>query len=319
MDGSVSGKLSVVIPTYNEEELVSLTVKAVAKVLTQEDISFELLFVDDGSGDRTWDEIQAAAKADERVRGVRFSRNFGKESAIFAGLANASGDCCAVIDCDLQHPPEKLVEMFRLWQQGYEIVDGVKSDRGRESAARGFAARCFYKIISSAIHIDMTRASDFKLLDRKAVDVLLTIREKHAFFRALSSWVGYKTASVEFDVQERVAGKSKWSGKALTKYAITNITSFSTAPMQIVTFLGVVTLIFSLVLSIIALCQKIAGVALGGFTTVIIVQLFTGSVVMISLGIIGYYIAKIYEEVKGRPRFIVSATCGKGDHAKTVG
>ncbi len=307
-----AGKLCVVIPAYNEEELVPMTVNALTDILTREGIPFELLFVDDGSRDGTWSEIQAAAARDERVRGLSFSRNFGKEGAIFAGLANADGDCCAVMDCDLQHPPEKLVEMYRLWQQGCEVVEGVKKSRGSESAVHGFFVRCFYAMISAAVHIDMTRASDFKLLDRKAVDVLLTMREKHAFFRALSSWVGFKTASVEFDVQERAAGNSKWSGRSLTRYAITNITSFSTAPMQIVTFLGVVTLIVSIVLSVIALYQKIAGIALGGFTTVIIVQLFTGSVVMISLGIIGYYIAKIYEEIKGRPRFIVSATCGKG-------
>jgi glycosyltransferase involved in cell wall biosynthesis len=320
MGDEVSGKLSVVIPAYNEEELIALTASALTEILDREHIPFELLFVDDGSRDGTWGKIQTAAEQDKRVRGVSFSRNFGKESAIFAGLANAEGDCCAVMDCDLQHPPEKLVEMYRLWQQGYEIVEGVKSDRGKESPMRRLGARCFYKIISSAIHIDMSRASDFKLMDRKAVDVLLTLREKYAFFRALSSWVGYKTAEVEFDVRERAAGKSKWSRRALTKYAVTNITSFSTAPMQIVTFLGVIMLIVSLVLTVIALVQKISGTALGGFTTVIIVQLFSGSVIMISLGIIGYYIAKIYEEIKGRPRFIVSATCGKSEHdAKITG
>lgn len=320
MEDEVSGKLSVILPSYNEEAMIRMTSAALADILARENIPFELLFVDDGSSDGTWREIQAASQADGRVRGVSFSRNFGKEAAIFAGLSNAEGDCCAVMDCDLQHPPEKLVEMYRLWQQGYEIVEGVKSDRGRETPMRRFGARCFYSIISSAIHIDMSRASDFKLMDRKAVDVLLTIREKHAFFRALSSWVGYKTATVEFDVQERAAGRSKWSRRALTKYALTNITSFSTAPMQIVTFLGVIMLAVSLVLTVIALCQKIAGTALGGFTTVIIVQLFSGSVIMISLGIIGYYIAKIYEEIKGRPRFIVSATCGKCEHdAKITG
>jgi len=320
MGDPVSGRLSVVIPSCNEEELISLTAQTLTDLLTREGVPFELLFVDDGSRDCTWAEIQSAAARDDRVRGLRFSRNFGKEAAIFAGLANAGGDCCAVMDCDLQHPPEKLVEMYRLWQQGYEIVEGVKTDRGRESPIHGFCARCFYRIISAAVHIDMSRASDFRLLDRKAVDVLLTIREKHAFFRALSSWVGYKTAAVEFDVQERAAGSSKWSGRKLTRYAITNISSFSTAPMQVVTFLGFVTLLLSLVLSVVALYQKIAGTALGGFTTVIIVQLFIGSVVMISLGIIGYYIAKIYEEVKGRPRFIVSATCGRGGQdAKITG
>ena len=227
-----------------------------------------------------------------------------------------------VIDCDLQHPPEKIVEMYRLWQEGYEVVEGVKSSRGKESPVHTFAASCFYKLIGSAAGFDMSHASDFKLLDRKAVNVLLNMKEKNAFFRALSSWVGFKTTEVPFEVQEREAGESKWSVKALTRYAISNITSFSAAPMQIVTFLGVVMLIVSVVLGAIALGQKISGVALGGFTTVIIIQLFTGSIIMISLGIIGYYIAKIYDEVKGRPRFIIASTCGKkqsGNNGETAG
>ena len=168
----------------------------------------------------------------------------------------------------------------------------------------------------------MSRASDFKLLDRKAVNVLLNMRRRMRFFRALSPGLDLRQQRFPFEVQEREAGESKWSVKALTRYAISNITSFSAAPMQIVTFLGVVMLIVSVVLGAIALEQKISGVALGGFTTVIIIQLFTGSIIMISLGIIGYYIAKIYEEVKGRPRFIIASTCGKkqsGNNGETAG
>ncbi len=152
----------------------------------------------------------------------------------------------------------------------------------------------------------MSRASDFKLLDRKAVNVLLNMQEKNAFFRALSAWVGFTTTQVEYDVQEREAGESKWSTKSLTKYAITNIAAFTSAPMQIVTVLGVLMFIASVILTVVALYQKFMGIALGGFTTVIILQCFTGSIIMMSLGIIGYYIAKIYEEVKGRPRYIIS-------------
>ena len=175
--------LSVVIPAYNEEEMVPAAAKAVAAVLENAAIAYEIVFVDDGSRDKTWPEI--AALASKTVRGVHFSRNFGKEAAIFAGLQAAKGDCVAVMDCDLQHPPEKLVEMYRLWEQGAEVVEGVKSDRGKESAAHRLAAAAFYKIISRATRVDMSRASDFKLLDRKAVNVILTMREKRAFFRAL--------------------------------------------------------------------------------------------------------------------------------------
>ncbi len=301
--------LSVVIPAFNEQETVPSAAVTIASVLRGASIAYELVFVDDGSRDATWQAIAAARTADQCVRGVRFSRNFGKEAAIFAGLSHAKGDCVAVIDCDLQHPPEKLVEMYRLWQGGAQVVEGVKADRGKESAAHRFAARTFYSIISRATKIDMSRASDFKLLDRRAVDVLLTMREKRAFFRALSSWVGFTTAEVPYEVRERTAGQSKWSTKALVRYALSNITAFTAMPLHLVTVLGIVALIVSIVMGIVALVQKIAGVALGGFTTVIILLLFMGSLIMISLGIIGYYIGNIYEEIKDRPRFIVAETC----------
>ena len=235
---------------------------------------------------------------------------------MFAGLSYAKGDCCVLIDCDLQHPPEKIVEMYGLWEQGYEVVEAVKADRGKESFLHRISAKCFYKLISKATNIDMSKASDFKLLDRKAVNALLLVKERNSFFRALSSWIGFKTTQIEFEVQERTVGKSKWSTWALVKYAISNITAFSAAPMQLVTVLGVVMLIASLVLGVEALYEKIIGVALDGFTTVILIQLFSGSIIMISLGIIGYYIAKIYEEIKKRPRYIVSEICGETDHVE---
>ena len=303
--------LSVVIPAYCEQEMVPVAAAQITALLTQENIPHELFFVDDGSKDATWAQIEAAAKQHETVRGVRFSRNFGKEAAIFAGLSKAGGDCVAVIDCDLQHPPEKLVEMYRLWEQGFEVVEGVKADRGKESVMHRFAAKTFYAIISRATGIDMSRASDFKLLDRKAVNVILTMREKRAFFRALSSWVGFRTTEVSYEVRERTAGESKWSTWSLMKYAVSNITAFTAMPLHLVTVFGVITLLTSVVLGVIALVQKIAGTALGGFTTVIILLLFLGSLIMISLGIIGYYVGNIYEEIKDRPRYIIADTCGE--------
>lgn len=303
--------LSVVIPAYNEEEMVPQAARQIGKILTAAQIDHELIFVDDGSRDKTWERVEQAARENPAVRGVRFSRNFGKEAAIFAGLGSAVGDCVACIDCDLQHPPEKLVEMYRLWQEGYEVIEGVKSDRGRESGLHRAAAKLFYALISRATKVDMSRASDFKLLDRKAVNVILTMREKRAFFRALSSWVGFRTTEVAYEVRERTAGASKWSTWSLMKYAVSNITAFTAMPLHIVTVLGVVTLLTSLVLGVIALVQKIAGTALGGFTTVIILLLFLGSLIMISLGIIGYYVGNIYEEIKDRPRYVVAQTCGE--------
>ena len=244
----VKAMLSAVVPAYNEEIMVPRATRVIGRVLRDAEIDYEIVFVNDGSKDGTWEQIEAESRENPAVRGVCFSRNFGKEAAIMAGLAAAKGDCVVVLDCDLQHPPEKIVEMYRLWQQGYEVVEGQKSSRGKESAAHAWAARSFYSIISAAVGFDMSKASDFKLLDRKAVNVLLNMRESNAFFRALSSWIGFRTAVVPFDVQEREAGVSKWSTKALVKYAVSNITSFSTLPMQLITLLGVVVFVVSCVL-----------------------------------------------------------------------
>ena len=292
-----SGLLSVVLPSYNEEASIPRAADTITTILTEADIPHELVFVDDGSRDRTWTVIQEQAGRHPQVRGVRFSRNFGKEAAIFAGLAQARGDCTLVMDCDLQHPPEKAVEMYRLWQEGYQVVEGVKASRGKENPLHTFAAKSFYSIISRATGIDMSRASDFKLLDRRAVDTLLAMREKNAFFRALSSWIGFQTTQVEFEVQPRLEGESKWSIRSLVRYAITNITSFSAAPLQLVTLLGVVVFLCSVVLGIHSLWQWASGNALEGFTTIILLQLFIG---------------KIYEEIKDRPRYIVAERC-EGD------
>ena len=299
-------RLSVILPAYNEEKMIEKARDTLGRILSEQDIPYEIVFVDDGSKDQTWSEIEKAAEKDNHVAGVHFSRNFGKESAMMAGLASAGGDCCVVMDCDLQHPPETVVEMYRLWEQGYEVVEGVKHSRGKESLAHKASAGMFYKIISKAVGIDMSRASDFKLLDRKAVDALLEMPERNAFFRALSAWIGYKTTSVEFDVREREEGVSKWSTKSLIRYAITNIVSFSSAPMQFVTGAGVFMFLLAVILGIQTLVHYFTGNAVEGFTTVILLLLLIGSILMISLGIIGYYISKIYEEVKGRPRYLIS-------------
>ena len=308
--------LSVILPSYNEEKMIPVATARMAEVLGGAGIEYELLFVDDGSKDKTWSEIQRCAETDPHVVGVHFSRNFGKESAMFAGLETAKGDCAVVIDCDLQHPPEKIIEMYRLWEEGYEVVEGIKDDRGEESGFHKFAANSFYGIISKATGMDMASSSDFKLLDRKVIDTLNALPERAVFFRALSFWVGFKKAEVRYRVQERTEGESKWSTKSLIKYAITNIASFSSAPLHIVTVMGVVTLVIAVVFGVISLVQKIAGTAQPGFTTVILLLLIIGSFLMISLGIIGYYLARIYDEVKGRPRYIISRICGREGEEK---
>ena len=301
--------LSVIVPAYNEQNLIEDAYASISSVLKGAGIDNEIIFVDDGSNDSTYDTVKLLAENKPNVRGLCFSRNFGKEAAISAGLAAANGDCAVVIDCDLQHPPEKIVEMYRLWQQGFEIVEGVKSSRGEEGKLRSAAAKAFYSILSRFVGFDMSNASDFKLLDRKVIDILNKMPEKKGFFRAVSYWVGFKKTTVEFDVSERAGGKSKWSAFGLIKYAVSNISAYSAAPMQIVTILGAVMLVIACIFGVWALVDKIAGRALEGMTTVIIIIIFIGSIIMISLGIIGYYVARIYEEIKGRPKDIVSSEC----------
>ncbi len=299
--------LSVIVPAYNEEKCIKRAYSAIHSVLTENNIDSEFIFVDDGSSDHTYEEICELSSKEENISGIRFSRNFGKESAISAGLAAVSGSCAVVIDCDLQHPPEKIVEMYRLWEKGYEIVEGIKRERGQEKKTYRVGAKIFYSVISRMAGFDMANSSDFKLLDRKVVDVLNRMPEK-GFFRAISYWVGYNKTTVEYDVAERVDGQSKWTSRGLIKYALSNISSYSTAPMQTVTVLGFVMLIISVIFGIWALIDKIIGRALEGVTTVIIITIFIGSIIMISLGIIGYYIARIYEEIKGRPKYIISSS-----------
>lgn len=302
--------LSVVIPAFNEQEMVPAAAGQIDGILSRAGIPHELIFIDDGSRDATWAEIRAESEHRDTVRGVHFSRNFRKEAAIFAGLQAADGDCVAVIDCDLQHPPEKLVEMYRLWEQGVEVVEGVKTDRGEESLAHRVAAKTFYRLISEATHIDMTRASDFKLLDRKAVNVLLSMREKRAFFRALSSWIGFRTAEVPYEVRERAAGESKWSTWLLIKYALSNITAFTSLPLHLITGCGAASFLAALIVGIVSIVRLAMGRVVTGLTGTVILLLFLSGLIMVGLGIIGYYLGNIYMEIQDRPRFIVSETCG---------
>ena len=302
--------LSVVIPAFNEQEMVPAAAGQIDGILSRAGIPHELIFIDDGSRDATWAEIRAESEHRDTVRGVHFSRNFRKEAAIFAGLQAADGDCVAVIDCDLQHPPEKLVERYRLWEQGVEVVEGVKTDRGEESLAHRVAAKTFYRLISEATHIDMTRASDFKLLDRKAVNVLLSMREKRAFFRALSSWIGFRTAEVPYEVRERAAGESKWSTWLLIKYALSNITAFTSLPLHLITGCGAASFLAALIVGIVSIVRLAMGRVVTGLTGAVILLLFLSGLIMVGLGIIGYYLGNIYMEIQDRPRFIVSETCG---------
>lgn len=311
--------ISIIIPSYNEEGNVENTARVVSDILSKNDIDFELVFVNDGSKDKTWEKLSQLAQNDSRIVAVNFSRNFGKESAIFAGLEVAAGDACVLMDCDLQHPPETIVEMYKIWKNNdVDVVEGRKADRGKENPIYKGMSLFFYKLINKASGLDMEAASDFKLLDRKVVDALNRMPERLTFFRAMSTWVGFKTERVYFEVAERTEGESKWSVKSLIKYAVNNITSFTSAPLQIVTVCGIITFIVSIILGINTLYNKFAGISEAGFSTVIILQLLTSSVIMFSLGVIGFYLSKIYEEIKSRPRYIIRDVIGKKDKEKDV-
>ena len=297
--------LSIILPAYNEKQNIERTVETISGILETAGIPFELIFISDGSTDGTYEEICRFAKRDGRIRGAEFSRNFGKEAAIFAGLELVKGEACIVMDCDLQHPPQVIPEMYRLWKEGYEVVEGIKRSRGKESLLHGMFAGMFYGIMSKMMKMDMRATSDFKLLDRKVIDVLLELGERNTFFRALSFWAGFRSVKVEYEVQERVFGSSKWSFGSLCRYAVSNVTSFSTAPLQMVTVMGFVFILLSVALAVQTLAKYLMGAAVEGFTTVILLLLIVGGCMMISLGIIGHYLARIYEEVKGRPRFVI--------------
>ncbi|MCL2086673.1 MAG: glycosyltransferase family 2 protein [Oscillospiraceae bacterium] len=308
--------LSVVVPAYNEEESIEHVFPALTKVLAPQNIDFELIFIDDGSSDFTYRKIEEQSKTASNIRGYRFSKNFGKEAAIWAGLSKAKGDCCVVMDCDLQHPPEVLPQMYRLWQDGYEIVEGIKARRGKETIFHKVFSGLFYRIIAALSGLDMRSSSDFKLLDKRVVSELMQLKERNAFFRGLSFWVGFRATKLEYFVMPRVHGKTKWGLLSLTRYAVSNIIGFSTAPLQLVTIVGAFLLLGSVILGVHTLVRSLMGYSLAGFPTVILLLLLIGGCLMLSLGIIGLYIAKIYEEVKARPRFIIMSSTAEPPEAQ---
>lgn len=301
--------ISVVIPAYNEQENIPAAAERLGGILAPLD-DYELIFVDDGSRDGTWELIKQLGETDEHIRGLHFSRNFGKEGAIFAGLKATDGDCVAVIDCDLQHPPELLEKMYTAWKNGAEVVEAIKASRGKEGIVYKLFAKTFYRMMKNSSNIELDGASDYKLMDRKVVDALNEMPERLTFFRALSSWVGFRTERVEFDVAPRNAGKTKWSFRKLFKYALSSITSFTNVPMHIITWSGILFFLFAVILAVQTIVNFCTGTAADGFSTVILLLLIIGSILMLGIGIIGYYLSKIYEEIKQRPRYIVSEESG---------
>ena len=288
------------MPAFNEEQALAGTVAAVQQQLPAE---HEIVVVDDGSTDGTWGVIGALSNADPRVRGIRLSRNFGKEAAIAAGLESARGDAAIVMDCDLQHPPQLLGEMIAIWQRGdAEVVEAFKRTQG------SLASRAFYALFERLSGIDLVGASDFKLLDRRVIDTYNRLHERSVFFRGLTAWLGFRRAAVHFDVPARSSGDSRWTRAKLLGLAVTAILSFSPIPLFIVLGLAAIFFVFSVLLGAWALYLWAVGRAVSGFTTVILLILMSGSMILAGLGVIGLYLAKIYDEVRGRPRSIVSET-----------
>ena len=298
--------ISVVIPVYNEANTIKNNVLRVANILMKENISYEIILIDDGSKDNSWSEMERCIVEIPGIKAIKLSRNFGKENALCAGLDQVAGECCICLDADMQHPPEMIPAMYSLWKnEGFEVVEGVKSSRGKESLFYKISAGLFYQILKKTSGIDLSNASDFRLLDRKALEAWKQMPEKQTFFRGMSTWIGFSRTQIQFTVAEREVGESKWSIFKLIKFALGSITSYTAAPLYASAFIGFTLLIAFLFLLFQTVVMKLLGYAADGFTTVIALQLVIGGVLMMSVGVIGIYIEKIYEEVKSRPRYII--------------
>jgi glycosyltransferase involved in cell wall biosynthesis len=299
--------ISVIIPLYCEGANLRAFISEVKAALEKAGAPFELILIDDGSPDDTWKVIADEARTLPALRAVRLSRNFGKELALCAGLERARGDAIVVMDGDGQHPPALLPDMLRLWQTtGADIVEAIKIKRGPESLSGKFGALLFYVILNKLSGFDLRGASDFKLMNRKAINAWLELQERNVFFRGMTAWLGFTTVRIPFEVARRSAGKSSWSYLKLLRLAITGLTAFSSFPLQLVTLAGGVFFVFAVLLGAQTLYLKLAGRAVSGFATVILLELIIGSSLMISLGIVGGYLARVYDEVKRRPRSVVT-------------
>ena len=300
----VSVELSVVLPMYDEQEIAIEAVRQVSEQLNSLGLSYEVVCVNDGSSDSTPRIIDEMAKTNPVVVPVHLSRNFGKEGALAAGLDTARGNAVILLDADMQHPPRLIPEMVELWCQGYDIVEARKTERGRESLLYRMFAKVFYGLISRSAGSDIRSSSDFKVLDRQVVDTVCSFPEKSRFFRGLVSWVGFESVNIDFEVEARAAGRSGWSGVQLLRYAVSNILAFTTLPLYITAWVGLITTLMGVVLSLQTLYMYLTGRAVSGFTTVILLVIFFSGITLTGVGTVAVYLAKVLKEVKGRPVFI---------------
>ena len=302
--------ISIILPAFNEEKNIDEFIRKTTKVIKLfADERYEMIFIDDGSHDKTFEKISKICDGDSKIKLLSFSRNFGKEAAILAGLRFSKGEIAVVMDCDMQHPPELIVDMEVLWREhGIKVVHAVKNQRQHETFTRRVIVLWFYKLMKFFSGFDLNNQSDFKMLQRDVIESYINLPEKLRFFRGLLPWLGYKSASLYFSPDLRVEGNTGWTLGKLIRTGTAAVCSFSSIPLQVVTILGMVTLASSFVLGIHTLFIKISGQAVEGFTTVIILLLLIGSIIMISLGVIGKYISMIYHEIKNRQSYIIEDT-----------
>lgn len=303
------GKVSIVVPMYNEQESLGILYQELNRVTdTIKDYEFEYLFVNDGSKDNTLQEIQKLAAADERVHYVSFSRNFGKEAALYAGLSNADGDYIATMDADLQDPPSLLPQMLAMIEsQDCDNVATRRVNRKGEPPIRSFFARCFYKLMRRLSNIDIADgARDYRLMSRAMVDSILSVSEYNRFSKGIFAWVGYDTKWLEFENVERSAGETKWSFWKLVRYSIDGIINFSNTPLQISSYLGMILTIVSFIAIIVEVIRALVfGDPVAGWPSLVCIITFIGGIELFCMGIMGQYIAKTYMEVKRRPHYII--------------
>jgi len=299
--------LSIIAPVYNEAESLPTLVKRLREILQTVEVSWELLLIDDGSRDRSAEIMRSLAAEDPRVRPVIFARNFGHQIAVTAGLDYSRGRAVVIIDADLQDPPEVIVEMLARWREGYEVVYGVRTDREGESWFKLFTASLFYRLIYRITDVTIPLDSgDFRLLDRKVVDVLNQMRERHRFLRGMSAWVGFRQIGVPYSRAKRFAGETKYPFKKMLRFASDAITGFSYFPLQLATYLGFLSAGISiLAIPVVIVLRASGSQAFLGQATTLIAVLFLGGVQLISLGILGEYLGRLYDQVKGRPLYIV--------------
>lgn len=310
--------ISIVAPVYNEGAGIERFVRRMTDVMGETGFSYELLLVDDGSSDDSWLRVTDQSLLDDRVRGVQLSRNFGKEAALLAGLEHAAGDAVIVIDSDLQHPPTAIPAMLRAWQGGAHVVEAVKRNRTGQSLLNKLAAKLFNATFTRLTTVDLVNATDFRLLSRTAVDALLSMPEHASFFRGTSSWIGFRRTCVEVEIDHREGGGSRWTMKSLFRLAVNGLTSFTSAPLHLVTLGGFAFAGFSVLLGAQTLVRWVRGGSVAGFPTVILVLLVMGTFILLGLGIIGEYLARIHEEVRARPRYLVQERSGARTTVDTV-